>query len=117
VLLPPLPESLTYLSVYGNSPRIDVLPDLPEHLEKLYYHYGGFLESDINEPHSEHIARFKEAKRTITRCATIKEALMESCWHPDRLASIIERFGSVPQWNHEFREYGMFDFTSLDEVL
>jgi hypothetical protein len=42
---------------------------------------------------------------------------MESCWHPGRLAAMIERFGSVPQWNHELSEYGTFDFTSLDEVL
>jgi hypothetical protein len=94
-----------------------VLPDLPERLEKLYCFGNGFLEHEPAESDAEQIARFKEAKRTITRCVAIKEALMARAWHPDRLASLIERFGSVPQWNHEFREYGTFDFTAVDEVL
>jgi len=113
--LPPLPNSLTYLSFTSGYPLL--MPELPAYLEQLHCYWNEVLECRINESNSEYIARFKEIKRTITRVTAIKEALMERCWHPDRLTSMIERFGTVSQWNHELREYGTFNFMTMDEVL
>jgi hypothetical protein len=118
--LPPLPEGLTNLS-FSNI-CLSQLPEIPLTLKMLSYRDYNlkgscFMKYLKNEPHSEYITRYREMKRVIARCAAFKERLMEFCWHPDRLASIIERCGSSKQWNHHLCEYGTLDFNEVDEIM
>ena len=122
--LPEIPGSVYMLNFENN--LLTDFPDLPKISEKLTLeqHFGTYLRCGENQfpdiENGEDVDTYCERlkKLRITgRCAVIKEELMERAWHPDRLASIIERFGSSPQWNHELCEYGTFDFTSIDEVL
>lgn len=133
-----LPDGLTYLNCSYNYSLHSIPIPFPEDLWRFYYYdsnldveeelleeefeendepCGGYGDNYIMWEYFPSRPARNSKKRIRRRCAAIKEALMARAWHPDRLASLIERFGSVPQWNHEFREYGTFDFTAVDEVL
>ena len=132
-----LPNGLEYLNCSYNYRLHTISDTLPEGL--IYFSFDETplnLEADNSEVEEYNARRHRfidecyitreflpyrvnriSKKRTVTRCTAIKEALMACAWHPCRLAAMIERFVSVPQWNHEFRKYGTFDFTAVDEVL